>query len=81
MNLESRISRLENRIGVRDEIPPMVVITVSDQSKNSTDQGTPTIAIVPGQIGSPGFSLTRAETETPADFLRRCNAKHSEIYG
>jgi hypothetical protein len=81
MNLETRISKLEDKAGITDEIPPLVVITVKDCSRVSQDPGTPQMAIVPArQIGSHGISLTRREGEDPDTFLKRCEKKHSEFY-
>lgn len=82
MDLESRILKLEDMVGITDEKPPLIRIDVMDCRKGSTDPGTPGIAIVPGKIRGPsGVTLTRAEDEDPDIFLKRCNAKYSEIYG
>jgi hypothetical protein len=82
MDLKSRIERLESLIGVSDDgDPPMIIISVMDCSKDSKDsEGIPTIAIIPGRIGSHGFDLTRGKTEAPADFLKRSEKKYSEFY-
>lgn len=81
MNLEQRISKLENRIGIGDEIPPIIVITIANQSKGSQDKGTPTIIVVPGQIGGPrGITMFRDKDENPSLFLKRCEKKHAEFY-
>jgi hypothetical protein len=83
MSLETRVLRLENLIGVgNDEVTaPLVIITVSDQSKNSTDQPIPTISIIPGQPGKfKGTTLFRDKDEAPTDFLRRSEKKHAEFY-
>lgn len=81
MSLETRIERLENFIGVGNEIQPLIVINSTDCRKGSKDKGTPLLAIVPGKIRGPhGVTLTRAENEAPDDFLKRCESKHTEIY-
>ena len=81
MNLENRIERLENRIGVGDEIPPLIRIDVVDSKKGSTDPGIPLFIVIPGQIGGfQGTTLFRAEDESPNDFLKRCEKKYSEFY-
>jgi hypothetical protein len=81
MSIEQRILKLEDLVGITDEIPPLVVITVKNCEKNSTDPGVPAIGIIPAPAcGTPGASLTRNEDETPDDFLERCNVKYAEIY-
>ena len=82
MDLENRIKRLENRIGVADGIPPLIRIDVVDSQKGSTDPGIAQLAVVPGKIGGPyGFTLFRGEGETGADFLDRAELRHKDFYG
>lgn len=81
MNLENRVSRLENRIGVGDNEPPLIVINATDCQKGSMDKGIPTIGVIPGKLGgSKGFTLTREKDEDPDIFLEKCEKKHAEFY-
>ena len=81
MDLENRIKRLESRVGGKEEIPPLIVINVTDCSKESRDRGIPKFGIIPGKIGEfYGNTLIRAEGEAGADFLDRAELKHKEFY-
>lgn len=81
MNLKDRVEKLEDLIGVTGEIPPLIRIDIQDCSGNTDDEGTPAIGIIPGKPGGLcGFTLLRAEDETGANFLKRCEAKHSNFY-
>lgn len=81
MNMEKRLERLEDLIGVGDEIPPLIRIDAMDCSRGSTDPGTPTIGVIPGKIGGPcGVTLFREKNEDPDSFLERCEAKHAKFY-
>jgi len=81
MNLERRISELEDRIGVTDQAHPLIILMAKNCEKGSIDEGTPFYGIIPAPaIGTPGASLTRGETEDPDIFLKRCESKYAEIY-
>lgn len=82
MTLETRISQLEDRIGVANAIPPLIRIDVADNRQGSTDPGTPQLAVVPGKIGGQsGVTLLRGHDEPPTDFLKRCKEKYTDFYG
>jgi hypothetical protein len=81
MNIEQRIEKLENLIGVSGD-EPMIIINVSDYSKGSQDEASPLLVVVPGRVGGPkGITMFRGKDEAPDNFLKRCEAKHSEFYG
>lgn len=81
MNMNERITRLEDRIGIKDEIPPMILIKIADQRRGSTDTGTAQMGIVPGKICGPqGAFLIRDESESSDAFLERCSTQYDKIY-
>ena len=81
MDLEKRVERLENRIGVTDATAPLVLIKVMDQQKNSQDQGSVRLGVIPGRsCGHHGQTLTRDTGESESSFLERCETRYSEIY-
>ena len=80
-SLENRIERLENRVGGKEEILPLIVIYVTDCSKESRDRGIPKFGIIPGRLRGPqGTTLIRNANEAPDDFLKRCDTKYAESY-
>lgn len=81
MSLEQRLEKLEDKMSITNAIPPLIRIDAMNCEKGSTDPGVALIGIVPGKIGGlSGFTLFRAEDETGADFLERCEARHTEVY-
>ena len=73
MNIEKRVRKLEDRIGIFDEPAPLIFIRIRDQRKGSQDPGRLNIAVLPGPAcGHPGQTLTRDLNETEDDFLLRC---------
>lgn len=81
MDMRTRIEKLEGRVGVTNAIPPLIQIDVMNCEKGSTDPGVPEIGIIPGKLnGQSGLTLLRGECESPTDFLKRCEAMHSEFY-
>jgi|AntAceMinimDraft_9_1070365.scaffolds.fasta_scaffold00753_18 hypothetical protein len=81
MNMEKRVAELENKVGINDEPAPLILINVTDCSKDSQDAGSPTFAVIPGQIGGPcGTTLIRHENEDPDKFLNRAESEHQDFY-
>ena len=81
MNLKTRVERLENLIGIENEIPPLILIKVKNQQKGSQDRGTLGFAVIPGpSCGKHGETLTRDAGESEKVFLKRCNTQYAEIY-
>ena len=81
MNIQQRLKRLENLIGVFDEDPPLLFIRVANNEKNSTDPGTVRLGVIPGRsCGYQGQTLMRNPGEDEDDFLIRCQKEYSELY-
>jgi hypothetical protein len=81
MNIENRVSQLEDKMNITNEVPPWIRIDAMDCSRDSVDPGTPCLAVIPGKVGKfKGTTLSRDKDEAPADFLERAERKHAEFF-
>ena len=79
-NLESRVQRLEDLVGIEEQDLPIIYIYSKDCSKNANSKARPSMAIIPGKPGRPGLEISKAQGESPEEFLDRVEEASLEFY-